>query len=156
MQYRIYFYNIHMKHMQHTSEMHKTYRCNMCSSTHYRPMEDSWRDAGERSVRRGWRTTRAGARGARRGHAQREARARCVSRGTRRGARAARGGSSARRRGARRDAGLSRPFVRTPWVSLKKKVVSVEFLKLQKYHNFSNTMVFKTIKFVASKYFMSP
>ena len=33
MQHQIYFCNIQMKYMQHISETHETYGCNMCSST---------------------------------------------------------------------------------------------------------------------------
>jgi hypothetical protein len=40
-----------------------------------------------------------------------------------------------------------------PW--FRKKRYRVEFLKLQKDYSFSNTMIFKTIKFVALKHFMA-
>ena len=45
MQQQIYFWNIQMKHMQHTSKIHKTYGCNMCSSTCCPPMEARWCEA---------------------------------------------------------------------------------------------------------------
>jgi hypothetical protein len=42
-----------MKHMQHTSETHKTYRCNMCSSTCCTIMEARSRGARHRHRARG-------------------------------------------------------------------------------------------------------
>jgi hypothetical protein len=53
MQIQIYFCNIKMKHMQHTSETHKTYRCNMCSSTCCTIMEARSRGARHRHRARG-------------------------------------------------------------------------------------------------------